>query len=126
MVLHPDRATSVLSLPSTPEIESPDAFRRELEAEMVGQGASDMRILFMKHSLAWPRSNGHDVHMHYMMKACAELGHEVSIATVVKPEEGALNGLSSIPQFSLNGTNGHHETGSEMASVAGTRLQLRF
>ena len=36
-----------------------------------------MRLLFVKHSLVWPRSSGHDVHTFYMMKACAELGHEV-------------------------------------------------
>jgi glycosyltransferase involved in cell wall biosynthesis len=84
-----------------------------------------MRILFVKNSLAWPRSSGHDVHTYYMMKACAELGHQVSIATVVKPEDAALNGLSHIPRFTLNGTNGHH-AGPDVASVAGTKLQLRF
>ena len=36
-----------------------------------------MRLLFVKHSLVWPRSSGHDVHTFHMMKACAELGHEV-------------------------------------------------
>jgi len=85
-----------------------------------------MRILFMKDSFASPHASGHDVDTYQVMKACAELGHEVSIATVVKPEEGALNGLSYIPQYSLTGTNGHDRTGSETASVAGTRLQLRF
>jgi glycosyltransferase involved in cell wall biosynthesis len=84
-----------------------------------------MRILFVKNSLAWPRSSGHDVHTYYMMKACADLGHDVSIATVVQPEDAALDGLSHIRRFCLNGTNGHH-VGSEMASVAGTKLQLRF
>ena len=33
-----------------------------------------MRLLFVKHSLVWPRSSGHDVHTFHMMKACARTG----------------------------------------------------
>jgi hypothetical protein len=39
-----------------------------------------MRLLFVKHSLAWPRSSGHDVHTFHMMKACGEMGHDVFLA----------------------------------------------
>ena len=53
-----------------------------------------MRLLFVKTSLAWPRSSGHDVHTFHMMKACAELGHEVSLATVVPPEPKAVEGFT--------------------------------
>ena len=53
-----------------------------------------MRLLFVKHSLVWPRSSGHDVHTFHMMKACGELGHEISLATVVPPEPKATEGLT--------------------------------
>ena len=53
-----------------------------------------MRLLFVKHSLVWPRSSGHDVHTFHMMKACGELGHEISLATVVPPEPKAIEGLT--------------------------------
>jgi len=53
-----------------------------------------VRLLFVKHSLAWPRSSGHDVHTFFMMKACADLGHEVSLATVVPLEARAVEGLT--------------------------------
>ena len=53
-----------------------------------------MRLLFVKHSLGWPRMSGHDVYTFEMMKALAELGHEVSLVTVRKCEGEALAGLS--------------------------------
>ena len=34
-----------------------------------------MRFLFVKPRLAWPRSSGHDVHCYHLMKALAERGH---------------------------------------------------
>ena len=52
-----------------------------------------MRILFLKVTLAWPRSSGHDVHCFYMMQALARLGHEVSLITAHDPAPGALDGL---------------------------------
>lgn len=52
-----------------------------------------MRLLFFKHSLAWPRSSGHDVHAFHMMQACTQLGASVSLATVKTPVPEALAGL---------------------------------
>jgi glycosyltransferase involved in cell wall biosynthesis len=74
-----------------------------------------MRLLFAKHALAFPRSSGHDVHTFHMMKACASIGHEVALATVDEPGEGALDGLTLAKRFSLGGpslpsTNGFHST----------------
>lgn len=78
-----------------------------------------MKLLFVKHSLVWPRSSGHDVHTFYMMKACAALGHDVSLATVVEPEGHALDGLVLASLHRLNGL-------PTSASAPGTRLQKRF
>jgi glycosyltransferase involved in cell wall biosynthesis len=52
-----------------------------------------MRLLFVKEALAWPRSSGHDVHCYYMMRALAELGHEVSLLTAAEPTPQAVAGL---------------------------------
>jgi glycosyltransferase involved in cell wall biosynthesis len=52
-----------------------------------------VRLLFVKPSLAWPRSSGHDVHTFYTMKACAELGHEVGLVTAAAPASEAVAGL---------------------------------
>jgi glycosyltransferase involved in cell wall biosynthesis len=54
---------------------------------------SRLRILFVKESQSWPRSSGHDVHGFHLMKALAERGHAVSLATVVRPTPQALDGL---------------------------------
>ena len=53
-----------------------------------------MRLLFVKQSLVWPRSSGHDVHTYYMMKALRSLGHAVGLATVEEPTAAALDGLN--------------------------------
>ena len=53
-----------------------------------------MRLLFVKEELSWPRSSGHDVHAYHMMRACAALGHEVSLATAGTPSPEAVAGLS--------------------------------
>jgi len=78
-----------------------------------------VRLLFVKHALAWPRSSGHDVHTFYMMKACAALGHEVALATVVEPTAQAVSGLVLSACFTLAGTAGG-------TVPKGTRLQERF
>jgi glycosyltransferase involved in cell wall biosynthesis len=52
-----------------------------------------MRFLFVKPRLAWPRSSGHDVHCYHLMKALAEQGHPLGLATVVQPEPEAVAGL---------------------------------
>jgi glycosyltransferase involved in cell wall biosynthesis len=68
-----------------------------------------MKLLFVKPSLAWPRSSGHDVHTYHMMRACAELGHELGLVTVSRPAPGAVDGLSLSYAGALaeaNGSNG--------------------
>lgn len=65
-----------------------------------------MRLLFAKDSLVWPRSSGHDVHAYYMMKACAALGHEVSLATAGDPSSQAVEGLPLRSHFRLDAGNG--------------------
>jgi glycosyltransferase involved in cell wall biosynthesis len=49
--------------------------------------------LFVKESLAWPRSSGHDVHCFYMMQALTRLGHEVGLVTAAPPADAAIAGL---------------------------------
>jgi glycosyltransferase involved in cell wall biosynthesis len=70
-----------------------------------------MRLLFIKESLAWPRSSGHDVHCFYLMKALAQLGHEVALGTVVSPLTEALGSLPLARRFVLDDLtsedNGH-------------------
>jgi glycosyltransferase involved in cell wall biosynthesis len=62
-----------------------------------------MRYLFVKKSLSWPRSSGHDVHTYYLMRSLARLGHEVALATVKESLPAALEGLelSSRPDLSF-------------------------
>ncbi len=52
-----------------------------------------MRFLFVKPRLAWPRSSGHDVHCYHLMRALAQRGHQLGLATVVQPEPEAVAGL---------------------------------
>jgi glycosyltransferase involved in cell wall biosynthesis len=80
-----------------------------------------MRLLFVKHALAWPRSSGHDVHTFHMMKACGELGHEVSLATVVPPEPPAIEGARIAHKFRLSAP-----LNDGPLDIPGTRLQHRF
>jgi len=72
-----------------------------------------MRFLFVKHSLAWPRTSGHDVHGFYMMKALASLGAEVSLATVRAPCAEALDGFrpAALHQLSEEERNGRTPLG---------------
>src|SRR5262245_396517 len=53
-----------------------------------------MRLLFIKHALVWPRNSGHDVACYYMMKALAEEGAEVSLATVDETDPRAVEGIA--------------------------------
>jgi glycosyltransferase involved in cell wall biosynthesis len=62
-----------------------------------------MRLLFVKETLESPRSSGHDVHSYYMMRACVELGHDVSFATVTQPTPRALDGLTLQTLYDLGG-----------------------
>lgn len=52
-----------------------------------------MRLLFVKDSLSWPRSSGHDVHCFHMMQALTRLGHEVGLLTASEPLPEAIAGL---------------------------------
>ena len=79
-----------------------------------------MRLLFVKDALVWPRSSGHDVHTFYMMKACADLGHEVSLATVTEPTPEALEGLPLACRWRLDTPVAGDTT------TAGTWIQRRF
>ena len=63
-----------------------------------------MRLLFVKESLAWPRSSGHDVHCYQMMRALAAQGHSISLAAVHPPLPKALEGLAFQNLDCLNGT----------------------
>jgi glycosyltransferase involved in cell wall biosynthesis len=80
-----------------------------------------VRILFVKHSLAWPRSSGHDVHTFHMMQAFGDLGHEVSLATVVPPEPAAIEGARIAHRIRLSAP-----LDGEPAPLPGTRLQHKF
>ena len=83
-----------------------------------------MRLLFTKHSLAWPRASGHDVHAFHMMKACGELGHEVSLATFVEPSAEALTGLPLTAWYSLESPP--ERMANQFPVIRKTRLQERF
>jgi polysaccharide biosynthesis protein PslH len=52
-----------------------------------------MRFLFVKPSLAWPRSSGHDVHCYHMMEALANRGHQLALTTLESPRAEAVAGL---------------------------------
>jgi len=80
-----------------------------------------VRLLFVKTDLAWPRSSGHDVYTYYTMKACADLGHEVSLATAGEPIPQAIDGLTLTSRFRLD------SAGQKPSDpLPGTRLQKRF
>jgi glycosyltransferase involved in cell wall biosynthesis len=80
-----------------------------------------MRLLFVKESLAWPRSSGHDVHCFYMMQALARLGHEVSLLTAAEPAPEAIAGLPLVLKRCFGAG-----TAEETPSWPATRLQERF
>ncbi len=52
-----------------------------------------MRLLFVKDSLSWPRSSGHDIHCFHMMQALEQLGHELGLVTATEPVPEAVAGL---------------------------------
>ncbi len=79
-----------------------------------------MRLLFVKDSLAWPRSSGHDVHCFYMMRSLASLGHEVALLTAKEP---APEGLVGLP-LALRRT--FAEVSAEGPPLRLSRMQERF
>src|SRR5206468_1157767 len=62
-----------------------------------------LRILFVKESQNWPRASGNDVHGFHMMRAAADRGHAVSLATITPPTPRALEGLALAGCFGLSG-----------------------
>jgi glycosyltransferase involved in cell wall biosynthesis len=82
-----------------------------------------MRLLFFKQSLAWPRESGHDVHAFHMMQACAQLGAEVSLATVRTPSAESLNGLPLARHFALDVDS---TAATATRAMPLTRMQERF
>jgi polysaccharide biosynthesis protein PslH len=80
-----------------------------------------VKLLFVKHTLGWPRASGHDVHTFEMIKACAELGHEVGLATVAETTPEAVGGVSLALQTRLTAMNG-----SATNDLPYSRLQERF
>ena len=84
-----------------------------------------MRLLFVKESLAWPRSSGHDVHCFHMMHALGELGHQVALATVRLPSPEAVQGLRLEQCVSL-AENGNPLANADTVEPCLTRLQERF
>ena len=78
-----------------------------------------MRLLFVKHTLGWPRATGHDVHGYYMMQSLAAAGHAVALATVTEAAAAATAGAGLRNTYVL----------ADFASgdaARGTRLQERF
>lgn len=80
-----------------------------------------MRFLFVKESLAWPRSSGHDVHGFHMMKALVAKGHEVYLLTAVPPSGQALEGL----RLSGQSCFGDYDAG-DGSDIPLTKLQAKF
>ncbi len=82
-----------------------------------------MRLLFIKEALAWPRSSGHDVHCYHMMRALAELGHDVSLLTRTPPAAEALAGATLVRQRVFPSNQDSRATGTIFHL---TGLQERF
>ena len=82
-----------------------------------------MKLLFVKHALGWPRASGHDVHTFETMKACAELGNEVGLATVADTKPEAVAGLSLALQSRLTAVN---RSAPDEAGLRYSGLQERY
>jgi glycosyltransferase involved in cell wall biosynthesis len=80
-----------------------------------------MRVLFVKPSLNWPRTSGHDVYCYYMMKGLFDLDVEVSLATVEPLDPRAIEGIGLTFCGQLNQ---HPSSPGSHASLMG--LQERF
>jgi glycosyltransferase involved in cell wall biosynthesis len=63
-----------------------------------------LRILFIKHALAYPRATGHDIRCFEMLRAFHRLGHQVALATVGPSANQALEEIG-IPCFTLQHTS---------------------
>ena len=83
-----------------------------------------MRFLFLKRSLSWPRTTGHDVHTFHMIQALAALGHEVELALAVPPAADAIAGLGLGAIHKLDGRGGASCATSETTRLS--YLQHRY
>jgi glycosyltransferase involved in cell wall biosynthesis len=81
-----------------------------------------MKLLFLKPSLVWPRTSGHDVHTFHMMRACGELGHDLGLITIEPPSAEAVKGLPLKFSAALSGD----QSGVALNGVVFTTLQERF
>lgn len=52
-----------------------------------------MRVLYVKPSLVYPRTSGHDVYCYYMMKGMADLGAEIGLLTAEPVSPAAVDGV---------------------------------
>lgn len=80
----------------------------------------EMRLLFVKPSLLWPRSNGQDVYCFYMMKALVEQGAQVGLLTASVP---TVRAVENIP---ISFFDQLQETHSPTDRIPLTRSQARF
>lgn len=81
-----------------------------------------MRLLFVKDRMNWPRAGGHDVHGSQMMRALANRGHEIWLATDTPSPAEAVAGLGLAGELVLSQTPPADP--SDLPSP--TRLQHRF
>jgi polysaccharide biosynthesis protein PslH len=80
-----------------------------------------MRFLFVKPRLAWPRSSGHDVHCYHLMKALANRGHQLALATVTPSQPEAV---AELP-LELCRTLGDHDRDESRSPLTGLPDRFR-
>lgn len=80
-----------------------------------------VRVLFYKPDMGWPRSSGHDVHTAHMMRALADLGVTVGLATRSATDRRAIEGLG----LSRHVVVRPHALGAD-PEIVYTWLQRRF
>jgi len=83
-----------------------------------------LKLLFVKHTLGFPRAAGHDIRCYEMLRAFQQLGHRIGLATVVPSLPAAIEGVQldfsahlTGPDAAAIGVNGRHPP---------TFLQSRF
>jgi glycosyltransferase involved in cell wall biosynthesis len=80
-----------------------------------------MRLLFVKPSLVWPRTSGHDVYCYFMMRELAKLGATVSLATADPLDPKAVEDVALEATFELS-SDEDETTG---LSLSGLRERFR-
>ena len=61
-----------------------------------------MHFLFVKQELSFPRTSGHDVHCHGMMRALNEAGHQISLLTVGESTPNSIEGIQLRHKFQFD------------------------